>query len=134
MVVVSAAALAAVGLTGCGSDTPTQADAESRACDAVASLGEALRGVGDVDADSTVEEARQAQQSVDEAITGLQDAAADLGAADSAALQAGGQAISTAIDSVSGSDTLGAAEAAVARAADTLSSAVDEIRDGLGCS
>jgi hypothetical protein len=134
LAVVSVAALAVAGLAGCGSDTPTQADAESQACDAIASLSEALQGVGEIDADSTVEQAQQAQESLDEAIAGLQDAATDLEAADSAALQAGGQAISTAIDGVSGSDTLGAAGAVVAQAADSLSSAVAEIKDGLGCS
>lgn len=126
--------LAVAGLAGCGSDTPTQADAESRACEAIASLGEALQGVGEIDADSTVEQAQQAQQSLDDAIAGLQDAATDLEAADNAALQAGGEAISTAIDGVSGSDTLGAAGAVVGRAADSLRSAVAEIEDGLGCS
>jgi hypothetical protein len=126
--------LGAVGLAGCGNDTPTQADAEARACDAVASVQEALQGVAGLDADSTVDEAKQAQQSVDDALTDLQESATDLGAADSAALQAGGQAISSAIDAVSGSDTIGAAGAVVAQASDSLRSAVAEIEDGLGCS
>jgi len=134
LAVITVAALGAMGLAGCGSDTPTQADAESQACDAVASVKQALQGLADLDADSTVDEAKQAQQSLDDAITGLEEAASDLEAADSAALQAGGQAISSAIDSVSGSDTIGAAGEAVAQASDALKSAVGEIEDGLGCS
>lgn len=134
MGVVLVAAVGAVGLAGCGSDTPTQADAEARACDAVASVQEALQGVAGLDAGSTVEEAQQAQQALDDAVTSLDEAASDLEAADSAALQAGGEAISTAIDGISGSDTLGAAGAAVAQASESLSNAVAEIEDGLGCS
>ena len=45
MAVVTVAAVGAVGLAGCGSDTQTQADAEARACDAVASIQKALQGV-----------------------------------------------------------------------------------------
>lgn len=134
LAVITVAGLGAMGLAGCGSDTPTQADAEAQACDAVASVTEALQGVAGLDADSTVDEAKEAQQSLDDAITGLEEAAGDLGAADSAALQAGGQAISSAIDGVSGSDTIGAAGEAVAQASDSLRSAVGEIEDGLGCS
>ena len=134
MALVTVAAVGAVGLAGCGSDTPTQADAEARACDAVASIQEALQGVAGLEPDSTVEEAQQAKQTLDEAITNLDEAATELEAADSAALQAGGEAISTAIDGISGSDTLGAAGAAVARASDSLSNAVAEIENGLGCS
>lgn len=134
MAVVTVAAVGAVGLAGCGSDTPTQADAEARACEAVASLREALQGVAGLEADSTVEEAQQAQQTLDGAITDVEEAATELEAADSAALQAGGEAISTAIDGISGSDTLGVAGAAVAQASDSLSNAVAEIENGLGCS
>jgi len=81
-----------------------------------------------------VDEAKQAQQQLDDAVAGLEEAATDLKAADQAALQAGGEAISSAIDSVSGSDTIGAAGQAVASASETLKSAVGQIADGLGCS
>lgn len=132
--VVAVSGLAAFGLSGCGGDTPSQADAESQACEAVASVRDALEGVAGLDAESTVEQAQDARQTLDDAIAGLRDAADDLQAADQAALQAGGQAISTAIDGVSGSDTIGAAGEAVAQASDTLRGAVGEIADGLGCS
>jgi hypothetical protein len=134
LIVVACAGAAAVALAGCGGSTPTQGDAESAACDAIAEVKTAAEGVGDLSADSTVDEAQQAQQALDDAIARLQDAATDLEAADSAALQAGGQALSSALDAVSGSDTLGAAGEAVASAGSGLSSAVDEIQDGLGCS
>jgi hypothetical protein len=126
--------LAMVSLAACGGDTPTQGEAESQACDAIASVEQALQGVGDLSADSTVDEATQAKDALDEAIQGLQDAATDLRAADQAALEAGGQAISSAIEGVSGSETIGAAGAAVSSASETLSGAVGQIRDGLGCS
>lgn len=128
------AALGALGLVGCGSDAPSQAEAETVACDAVASLQQALEGVAGLDPDSTVDEAQQAKESLQDAITGVEEAAADLQASDRAALKAGGEAISSAVDGVSGSDTIGAAGAAVAQASDTLRSAVGEIADGLGCS
>jgi hypothetical protein len=126
--------LAMVALAACGGDTPSQAEAESQACDAIASVQQALQGVGDLSADSTVDEATQAKEALDEAIQGLEDAATDLRAADRAALQAGGQAISSAIEGVSGSETIGAAGEAVAQASDTLTGAVSQISDGLGCS
>jgi hypothetical protein len=134
MTLAAATGLAVLGLAGCGSDTPTQAEAESQACDAIASVQSALEGVAGLNADSTVDEAKQAQQQLDDAISGLEEAATDLKAADQAALQAGGEAISSAIDSVSGSDTIGAAGQAVASASETLKSAVGQIGDGLGCS
>lgn len=134
LTLAAATGLAVLGLAGCGNDTPTQADAESAACDAIASVQSALEGVANLDADSTVDEAKQAQEQLDEAISGLEEAATDLKAADQAALQAGGQAISSAIDGVSGSDTIGAAGQALASASDTLKSAVGQIGDGLGCS
>lgn len=134
LVVVAVVGLATLGVAGCGNDTPTQADAETQACEAVASVREALQGVASLDASSTVDEAQQARESLDEAISGLEEAASDLQAADQAALQAGGQAISNAIDGVSGSDTIGAAGAAVASASESLTTAVGEIEDGLGCS
>jgi hypothetical protein len=131
---VAVAGLAMAALAACGGDTPTQPEAEAQACDAIASVQQALQGVGDLNADSTVEEAQQATTALDDAIQGLEDAASDLKAADQAALQAGGQAISSAIEGVSGSETIGAAGAAVAQAGDTLTSAVGQISDGLGCS
>ena len=134
LTLATAAGLAVLGLSGCGTDTPTQADAESQACDAITSVQSALEGVAGLDADSTVDEAKQAQQQLDDAVAGLEEAATDLKAADQAALQAGGEAISSAIDSVSGSDTIGAAGQAVASASETLKSAVGQIADGLGCS
>jgi hypothetical protein len=132
IIIVSSVAMLAVA--ACGNDTPTQPQAEAQACDAIASVQQALAGVGDLNADSTVEEAQQAKSALDEAIQGLQDAASDLKVADQAALQAGGQAISSAIEGVSGSETIGAAGAAVASASDTLTTAVGQISDGLGCS
>jgi hypothetical protein len=134
LTLAAATGLAVLGLAGCGDDTPTQAEAESQACDAIASVQSALEGVSGLDADSTVDEAQQAKQQLDDAIAGLEEAATDLKAADQAALQAGGQAISSAIDSVSGSDTIGAAGEAVASASETLTGAVGQIGDGLGCS
>ena len=134
LAVVAMTALATMSLAGCGDDTPTQAEAESQACEAVASVREALQGVADLDSDSTVDEAQGAKQTLDDALAGLRDAATDLKAADQAALQAGGEAISSAIDGVSGSDTIGAAGEAVGLAGDALRDAIGEIGDGLGCS
>ena len=133
-VVATMVVVASLGVAGCGNDTPTQAQAESQACEAVASVRDALEGVAGLDADSTVDEATDAKQTLDDALAGLQDAASDLQAADQAALQAGGQAISSAIDGVSGSDTIGAAGQVVSQAGDTLRDAISEIANGLGCS
>ena len=132
--IMAAAGLAVLGLAGCGSDTPSQSEAESAACDAIASVESALDGVAGLNADSTVDEAKQAQQELDDAITGLEEAATDLTAADQAALQAGGEAISSAIDAASGSDTLGTAGQAIASASGTLKEAVGQISNGLNCS
>jgi hypothetical protein len=134
LALAAATGLAVLGLAGCGSDTPTQAEAESQVCDTIASVQSALEGVAGLDADSTVDEAEQAQQQLDDAITGLEEATTDLEAADKAALEAGGQAISSAIDTVSGSDTIGAAGQAISSASETLKDAVGQIGDGLGCS
>ena len=132
--IMAAAGLAVLGLAGCGSDTPSQSEAESAACDAITSVESALDGVAGLNADSTVDEAKQAQQELDDAITGLEEAATDLTAADQAALQAGGEAISSAIDAASGSDTLGTNGQAIASASGTLKEAVGQISNGLSCS
>jgi hypothetical protein len=128
-----AAGLAALSLAACSS-TPTQEDAESAVCTSLDSVRAAVQQVGALNADSTVEEAQAAKDALDESVTGLQDATADLEAADTAAIQTGAAALSAAVDAVSGSDTLAEAATGIQQAGTGLETAVNQIGNGLGCS
>jgi hypothetical protein len=124
--------LSAVALVGCSS-TPTQGEAETAVCDSLTELRSAAGEVRALNSDSTVDDARAAEESLSEALTAVRESGATLEAADSEALQAGADSIRDALDQVSGSDSLSAAATALQAAGAALESAATEIGDGVQC-
>lgn len=71
-------ATATWGVARLGGDTPTQVEVESQACDAIASVREALEGVAGLHAESNVDQAQDARQTSDDALAGLRDAIGEI--------------------------------------------------------
>jgi hypothetical protein len=125
--------LALVGpQTGC-SNADTQEEAESAVCTSLAEVKTAAAGVKSLDANSTVDEVKAAQEALGTAIAGLRANAAELNEADLAALEAAGDEIEKAVSDVSGSDTLGEASASIQSSSTALEAAVTEMENGVQC-
>lgn len=120
-------------LAGCSS-TPSQSEAEQAVCDRLVEVRAAAQQVKDLSPSSTVEDAKAARESLDEALENLQSSAQDVQAADTAAVASAVGTINDAIDDVAGSDTLAGAAASVKVATAELDTAVNEMTDGLQCS
>jgi hypothetical protein len=121
-----------MSLAAC-SEPETQEEAESAACDSLATVQAAADDVRALDASSTVEEAEGATEALAEALVQLRADAADVQAADADAIDAAVYEIRAAVADVEPEQTLEDRASAVADSTTAMDDSLAEITDGLGC-
>jgi hypothetical protein len=115
--------LLALLFAACSDDEPEEAvgtavsgvgGAESQLCSSLSELKIAVDKVGALNATSTVDDAKEARNDVKEALDDVRQSAQGVSEARVSALQTAFQALSGAVDSVPGDQTLGASAAQIA--------------------
>jgi hypothetical protein len=129
------AAITVIALAACTEAAPSdQADAEAALCESMSAFGTSLQAFRDLDASTaSVEDVQAARDDIQEAWDGVRAAAADVPAADDAAVDAAWQEVSTAIDDFATDESISEALVPVQEAAGGVQTAHEEMRDGLGC-
>jgi hypothetical protein len=107
--------------------------AESELCTSLEDFDAAVSDAQGLDANSTVDEAEQAQEDVTSAWEQVQDAAGDVAAAALNALETAQQALQDALDNVSGSDTIGAAADEISSQTEQIDEALTGLKTQSGC-
>ncbi len=129
---VAALALSGSLVSGCTSE-PSQEEAEAAVCDSNAEVQAAVADVAALDADSTFDEVEDAEQGLSSSVDQLRESAADVPEADATAVSAARDEIASAVEEVSGQDTLGDAATAVSASTASHESALEEISNGVEC-
>lgn len=131
---VAAIAIAVLALAAACTPASDQPSAEQALCDSLATFGDSVQAIADLDPQTdSVEDAQAAAQTADEAWADVEAAAADVAEADDAAL---GAAWSDLSQTISGLST----DVPIADNWDTVQAGIDdvqgvyaEMRDGVGC-
>lgn len=125
-------ALAAIpAMVACGG--PSVEDTEAALCDNLNELATALQGLGQLSADSTVDDLESARADVASAYEAVQSSAADVQAARLDGLETAYANYESTVDSISGRDTLGEAAVTVANASEEVASARQQLYADLTC-
>jgi hypothetical protein len=124
--------LASAALAGCG-ESETQGEAESAVCGSVTELREAVSGLGELNADSTGEEAKAAVEEVRDALGQVRTEAQDVQDADAAAVEAAVDEVSDNVNQLDDSSTIDELAEALRAVTAPLDPVISQINDGLGC-
>jgi hypothetical protein len=132
----------AVALTaaGCGDDDDDDGSggdatggANAQLCNDLGDLETAIQGVQNLDSDSTIDDVEAALSAVQTAWADMKSSAEAVAQSEAAALATSIENLADTIQNVSGSDTLGDAQADVQSAADAVSQARDDLATGADC-
>lgn len=123
---------------GTGAADVTQAaggakEAKGELCDKLQDLDSALNKAESLNSSSSVEDAKAAGQDVKDSVNSVKEAAGNTASAVVTLIQTAGEALSTALNNVSGSQTLGAAASAIEAPVKAISNAQDNLQRQSGC-
>jgi hypothetical protein len=133
---VAAALAATVLVSACsGAATPTpQSDAEAAVCSALQTWSDEMQTFASLDpTTASIDDAKAQAEKVSAAWGDVKTALADVQTADKAAVEAGGDALVTAINDFPTDVPVADAVAGVKTAAEPLKSAYIEMANGMGC-
>lgn len=126
--------IGALGFVACSDDDdPSTPEAESEVCSSLAELKTAVQAAGDITATSTVEEAQEASQAVDDAWEDVASAAADLQDARIDDLEAAYNDLADTLGSIDDDATLASAAAEIGTQVAAVDAAWDEFNTSAGC-
>jgi hypothetical protein len=108
--------------------------ARSMLCDNIGDLENALSEADSLNASSTVDDAKQAQEDVKSATDAVVESAANVNQAELDALQSAEDAMNEAVDSLPSDGTLGEAATSLTSQASQVKASVDKIQSDAGCS
>jgi hypothetical protein len=108
-------------------------EAKSELCGKLEDLGNALDKAESLNSSSSVEDAKQAGQEVKDSANSVKEAAGNTASAAVTLIQTAGEALSSALNNVSGSQTLGAAAAAIQAPVKAITNAQDDLERQSGC-
>jgi hypothetical protein len=107
---------------------------DEQLCNDLDDLETAVQGLGDLDSDSTLDEVQSALTAVETAWQEVESAAGDVAQSEAAALGAAIENFGDTVQNLSGSDTVGDAQADVDAAADEIVEARIDLATGANCS
>ena len=119
--------------SACSDDDETPEDATATLCTDLAELGNALGAYGDLTVDSTVEDVEDAQDEVAGAYDDVIESAGDVADARVDELEASYEELASAVDDVSGEDTVGEAVTGIAAQAAEVEAARASLDNSVNC-
>jgi hypothetical protein len=123
----------ALGLASCGGDDGSVSQASAAVCDEVTKLATDLRGLGDVDASTTVDEINKLRDTLKSDIDAVAEQRGELAQARVDALRGALSSYQKQIDDLEGDATLGEAAPALQSARQGLEAAVQRISTESKC-
>ena len=120
---------AASALSACSSDDSSSvSDAKATFCQSLVDVKQSEAAIADLNADSTVDDAKSAVADLGSAVTAAKSAADAVGQAEADTLQSAYNDLKSSLDSISGSDTLADAAPDVVKAAATFQAQLQALR------
>lgn len=117
----------------CDRSTPTTADLEAQLCSNLDQFGTSLTELGQINAQSSVNDLQTARTNVAQAYQAVRDASTAVEASRTADLEAAYTNFDNTVNSISGGDTLGAAATQVQTALAEIQTAREQLDAGLNC-
>lgn len=117
----------------CDQSTPTTADLEAQLCSNLDQFGTALTELGQINAQSSVNDLQTARANLAQAYQAVRDAASAVEASRTADLEAAYTNFDNTVNTISGSDTLGEAATQVQTALADIQTAREQLDAGLSC-
>ena len=134
LVLVGILTIGALGFVACSDDDePSTPEAESEVCASLTELKTAVQSAGAITATSTVEEAQEANEAVDDAWDDVASAAADLQDARIDDLEAAYNDLADTLSSIDDDATLAAAAADISTQVAAVDAAWEEFNTSAGC-
>jgi hypothetical protein len=131
---VAAVAIAALALVAACTPASDQGSAEEALCNSLATFGDSVQAIADLDPQTdSVEDVQAAAETADAAWADVQTAAADVSEADDAALDAAWSDLSDTITSLPSDQPIADNWETVQTSIDEVQSTYAEMRDGAGC-
>jgi hypothetical protein len=135
--------LAGFGVLACSDDDTDAGDvtgavdqaggAATELCDSLDELNTAVSDAGDLNADSTIDDAREAKDNVTRALDSVKDAAGVVVSALVTALETAVNAAASAIDNLSGEGTIGEAASGIASQLDSIGNSLEGLKSTANC-
>jgi hypothetical protein len=131
---VAAVAIAALALVAACTPASDQGSAEQALCDSLATFGDSVQAIADLDPQTdSVEDVQAAAADADAAWADVESAAADVAEADDAALGAAWSDLSQTITSLPTDQPIADNWETVQASVDEVQATYAEMRDGAGC-
>ena len=116
-------------LSACSSDDSTSvSDAKATFCQSLVDVKQSEAAIADLNADSTVDDAKSAVADLESAVKAAKTAGNAVGQAEADALQTSYDDLKSSVGSISGSDTLADAAPAVVKAGATFNAQLEALR------